>query len=47
MALGLTHPLIEISKGKVLLRTGHEGPEGEKDMYFYSSFNLGARLGRW
>jgi hypothetical protein len=31
-------------KGKVLPRTGHEDPEGEK-MYNYSFFNLGARWG--
>jgi hypothetical protein len=29
MALELTQPLTEMSKGKGHPRTGHEGPEGE------------------
>ena len=41
IALGLSQPLTEMSKGKgkVLPRTGHEGPE------LYSSFNFDARQG--
>jgi hypothetical protein len=32
-------------KGKILPRTGHKGPEGEKMCKLYSFFNLGFRLG--
>jgi hypothetical protein len=34
-------------KIKFTLEQGHEGPEGSIYIWLYTSFNLGARWGRW
>ena len=34
-------------KGKFRPRTGHKGPETDREVQFYSFFNLGTRWGGW
>jgi hypothetical protein len=36
-----------LHKGKGHPRTGHESPEERVEVYLYSFFTLGARLGGW